>query len=190
MLEWDYSKGQVWNFAHVVDKLQGYYSGVACSESSLVSPSYIFNLSFLHLRLLLQPTVPLVKDTYGSERRKAKTLNFSIAYGKTVHGLAQVWTLTCLHFRMIWSNGILLCWLTTAYGPTPHALIPSSPHHPCFSGLGHHQRGSTGNTGRLVQRSARGKIVARKDHVCSPQTGMGQHCDGQVRISYSAFFVA
>ena len=29
-----------------------------------------------------QPTVPLVKDTYASERRKAKTLNFSIAYGK------------------------------------------------------------------------------------------------------------
>ena len=41
-----------------------------------------------------QPTVPLVKDTYGSERRKAKTLNFSIAYGKTVHGLAQDWGIT------------------------------------------------------------------------------------------------
>jgi len=38
-----------------------------------------------------QPTVPLVKDTFASERRKAKTLNFSIAYGKTVHGLAQDW---------------------------------------------------------------------------------------------------
>jgi DNA polymerase-1 len=38
-----------------------------------------------------QPTVPLVKDKYGSERRKAKILNFSIAYGKTVHGLAQDW---------------------------------------------------------------------------------------------------
>ena len=32
-----------------------------------------------------------MKDTYGSERRKAKTLNFSIAYGKTVHGLAADW---------------------------------------------------------------------------------------------------
>jgi hypothetical protein len=31
-----------------------------------------------------QPTVPLVKDTYASERRKAKTLNFSIAYGKVI----------------------------------------------------------------------------------------------------------
>lgn len=38
-----------------------------------------------------QPDVPLVKDTYASERRKAKTLNFSIAYGKTVHGLAADW---------------------------------------------------------------------------------------------------
>ncbi|CAE7683777.1 POLIA, partial [Symbiodinium microadriaticum] len=37
------------------------------------------------------PPKPLVKDVYGSERRKAKTLNFSIAYGKTVHGLAKDW---------------------------------------------------------------------------------------------------
>lgn len=37
------------------------------------------------------PPVPLVKDKFASERRKAKTLNFSIAYGKTVHGLAQDW---------------------------------------------------------------------------------------------------
>ena len=41
-----------------------------------------------------QPDVPLVKDTYASERRKAKTLNFSIAYGKTVHGLANDWGIT------------------------------------------------------------------------------------------------
>jgi DNA polymerase I-like protein with 3'-5' exonuclease and polymerase domains len=38
-----------------------------------------------------KPDVPLVKDKFGSERRKAKTLNFSIAYGKTVHGLAKDW---------------------------------------------------------------------------------------------------
>jgi DNA polymerase-1 len=38
-----------------------------------------------------KPTLPLVKDKYASERRKAKTLNFSIAYGKTIHGLAKDW---------------------------------------------------------------------------------------------------
>lgn len=40
------------------------------------------------------PTVPLLKDKYASERRKAKTLNFSIAYGKTAHGLSQDWGVT------------------------------------------------------------------------------------------------
>ena len=34
---------------------------------------------------------PLVKDQFASERRKAKTLNFSIAYGKTAHGLSADW---------------------------------------------------------------------------------------------------
>jgi len=34
---------------------------------------------------------PLIKDMYASERRKAKVLNFSIAYGKTAHGLAKDW---------------------------------------------------------------------------------------------------
>jgi DNA polymerase I-like protein with 3'-5' exonuclease and polymerase domains len=37
------------------------------------------------------PPKPMVKDKYASERRKAKTLNFSIAYGKTAHGLSQDW---------------------------------------------------------------------------------------------------
>ena len=40
------------------------------------------------------PDTPLVKDKYGAERRKAKTLNFSIAYGKTAHGLAKDWDVT------------------------------------------------------------------------------------------------
>ena len=52
----------------------------------------LFHLISLHLILshLISlnssgpATVPLVKDTFASERRKAKTLNFSIAYGKTV----------------------------------------------------------------------------------------------------------
>ncbi len=37
------------------------------------------------------PPKPMLKDEYASERRKAKTLNFSIAYGKTAHGLSQDW---------------------------------------------------------------------------------------------------
>jgi len=34
---------------------------------------------------------PLLKDVYSNERKRAKTLNFSIAYGKTVHGFAKEW---------------------------------------------------------------------------------------------------
>jgi len=38
-----------------------------------------------------QPPAPLLKEKYAGERRKAKTLNFSIAYGKTAHGLSRDW---------------------------------------------------------------------------------------------------
>lgn len=38
-----------------------------------------------------KPPVPLLKDMFSSERRKAKVLNFSIAYGKTAHGLSKDW---------------------------------------------------------------------------------------------------
>ncbi|XP_057506987.1 LOW QUALITY PROTEIN: DNA polymerase I A, chloroplastic/mitochondrial-like [Actinidia eriantha] len=38
-----------------------------------------------------KPPVPLLKDAFGSERRKAKMLNFSIAYGKTPVGLSRDW---------------------------------------------------------------------------------------------------
>ena len=37
---------------------------------------------------------PLLKDVYSSERRKAKILNFSIAYGKTAHGLSKDWNVS------------------------------------------------------------------------------------------------
>ena len=40
------------------------------------------------------PPVPLLKDLFSSERRKAKVLNFSIAYGKTAHGLSKDWDVT------------------------------------------------------------------------------------------------
>ncbi|KAL0864479.1 hypothetical protein Bca101_043597 [Brassica carinata] len=38
-----------------------------------------------------KPPVPLLKDAFASERRKAKMLNFSIAYGKTALGLSRDW---------------------------------------------------------------------------------------------------
>ncbi|KAJ0975125.1 hypothetical protein J5N97_017090 [Dioscorea zingiberensis] len=38
-----------------------------------------------------KPPVPLLKDAFAAERRKAKMLNFSIAYGKTPVGLARDW---------------------------------------------------------------------------------------------------
>lgn len=37
------------------------------------------------------PGVPLLKDMFAVERRRAKVLNFSIAYGKTKHGLSRDW---------------------------------------------------------------------------------------------------
>jgi len=40
------------------------------------------------------PPLPLLKDAFASERRKAKTLNFSIAYGKTARGLANDWNVS------------------------------------------------------------------------------------------------
>ncbi|KAL8144225.1 hypothetical protein V2J09_017257 [Rumex salicifolius] len=41
-----------------------------------------------------KPPVPLLKDAFASERRKAKMLNFSIAYGKTPVGLSRDWKVT------------------------------------------------------------------------------------------------
>jgi hypothetical protein len=36
-----------------------------------------------------EPPAPLAAKIFGAERRKAKILNFSIAYGKTPHGLSK-----------------------------------------------------------------------------------------------------
>jgi DNA polymerase I len=40
------------------------------------------------------PPKPLIKDKYASERKKAKGMNFSIAYGKSAHGFAKDWGCT------------------------------------------------------------------------------------------------
>eukprot|EP00177_Eucheuma_denticulatum_P005431 GFKZ01009875.1.p1 GENE.GFKZ01009875.1~~GFKZ01009875.1.p1 ORF type:complete len:839 (+),score=123.35 GFKZ01009875.1:241-2757(+) len=37
---------------------------------------------------------PLLKDLFSSQRKKAKVLNFSIAYGKTVKGLSEDWNVS------------------------------------------------------------------------------------------------
>ena len=41
-----------------------------------------------------KPPLPMLKDVFGAERRKAKTLNFSIAYGKTARGLSSDWNVS------------------------------------------------------------------------------------------------
>ena len=40
------------------------------------------------------PPAPLLKEKFSNERKKAKIMNFSIAYGKTVHGFANDWDCT------------------------------------------------------------------------------------------------
>ena len=40
------------------------------------------------------PPAPLLKEKYSNERKKAKIMNFSIAYGKTAHGFANDWDCT------------------------------------------------------------------------------------------------
>jgi DNA polymerase-1 len=41
-----------------------------------------------------KPPLPVLKDAFAVERRKAKVLNFSIAYGKTAMGLSQDWNVS------------------------------------------------------------------------------------------------
>lgn len=36
-----------------------------------------------------QAPAPILKDVFAKERKQAKIMNFSIAYGKTAHGFAK-----------------------------------------------------------------------------------------------------
>jgi DNA polymerase-1 len=42
-----------------------------------------------------------MKDRFSTERKRAKVLNFSIAYGKTPRGLAQDWDTTIDEVREV-----------------------------------------------------------------------------------------
>jgi len=41
-----------------------------------------------------EPPAPLLKNAYAAQRKTAKTMNFSLAYGKTAHGFAKDWNCT------------------------------------------------------------------------------------------------
>eukprot|EP00889_Picochlorum_renovo_P004618 jgi/Picre1/31648/NNA_006999.t1 len=53
-----------------------------------------------------EPPVPLLKDMFSAERRRAKVLNFSIAYGKTAHGLSKDWGVTLKEAEETWNDGM------------------------------------------------------------------------------------
>lgn len=55
----------------------------------LFSPSCFSGRCYLEWEGKGKPDKPVLKDKYASERRMAKVLNFSIAYGKTSHGLSK-----------------------------------------------------------------------------------------------------
>jgi len=48
--------------------------------------------------------VPLIKDKYSNLRKMAKTMNFSIAYGKTAKGFAKDWVILINNHINIYLN--------------------------------------------------------------------------------------
>ena len=51
------------------------------------------------------PNIPVLKDVYADERKKAKVMNFSVAYGKTAFGFKNDWNCTldeAKHFINLW----------------------------------------------------------------------------------------
>ena len=89
--------------------------------------------------------VPLLKELFASERRKAKVLNFSIAYGKTAHGLSKDWKVSideakntvekwyadrpevfAIQLPKTPQMFAFVCWLlfTSVFGVSPAAYLP------------------------------------------------------------------
>jgi hypothetical protein len=69
----------------------GLFEGAAHGSSSERVSKAIHSIHILYvcMYVCIITMIPFhIFSTYASERRKAKTLNFSIAYGKTVHGYA------------------------------------------------------------------------------------------------------
>ena len=48
--------------------------------------------------------MPLLKEKYTAERKKAKTVNFSIAYGKSAVGFASDWACTIDEAKLVISS--------------------------------------------------------------------------------------
>ena len=71
---------------------------------------------------------PMLKDKFGAERRKAKTLNFSIAYGKTKSGLAKDWDVSVEE-----AEETIIAWFSP-FSPFPtNSQPPSMPPFPLLS---------------------------------------------------------
>jgi hypothetical protein len=97
MLEWDYSKGQP-----TVPLVKDTYAserrkvrereregGRKQTHTHIHTYTHTHTHTHTHIYIALLTTPPLTT----THTLKAKTLNFSIAYGKTVHGLAQDWAI-------------------------------------------------------------------------------------------------
>jgi DNA polymerase I len=65
------------------------------------------------------PPVPLLKSMFATERRKAKVLNFSIAYGKTALGLSKDWGVTLQEATSTLERWYRCEAFTSARRPTP-----------------------------------------------------------------------
>ncbi|AQK41169.1 DNA polymerase I A, chloroplastic isoform X2 [Zea mays] len=98
-----------------------------------------------------KPPVPLLKDAFGAERRKAKMLNFSIAYGKTAVGLSRDWKVSVKEARdtlKLWyrDRKEVLAWqksqkkLASEKGEV-YTLLGRSRHFPYLTQYGPGQRG-------------------------------------------------